>query len=314
MRRNFSIFLFYFSLVGGVCGQSMHLLLSQIGEGAFTTQENGVTEPVMRASFLAIDSRITVRARSGLETMAAGYQFRFGSDTRFTITQEAIELHEGSVMFQSRKIGNKVTFKSPEALLQISGSGTCMLEVETNGGLKVINILGRMIIRLGGNGPRDELLAGELVFVKPGNSGLGDKINVNLAKVVDTSFLLSGFENSSSFTSSLNSVVQAQQESIGMTYSAEVGDAKEADTFEIITTENKKKEEVEKEQATYTHKGVDQSSLRDRSSYQIPEIDPLKELLGRSPTRSNSLSIEADKPESKESRPLPGTLLRFKTN
>jgi len=285
----------------------MHLLLSQIGEGAFTTQEKGVSEPVKRASFLALDSRITVRARSGLETMAAGYQFRFGSDTRFTITKEAIQLHEGSVMIQSRRIGNKVTFKSPEALLQISGSGTCMLEVETNGGLKVISILGRMIIRVSENGQKDELLAGELVFVKPGNSGLGDKINVNLAKVVETSFLLSGFENSTSFNRSLQSVVQAQQESIGTTYSAEVGDAKEANTFEIVTIEKE-------EQETPPQKVADQSSLRDRSSYQVPEIDPLKELLGRSPTRSNSLSIVSDKPESKESRPLPGTLLRFKTN
>jgi len=307
MRRHFSIFLFNFSLVGVVCGQSMHLLLSQIGEGAFTTQEKGVSEPVKRASFLALDSRITVRARSGLETMAAGYQFRFGSDTRFTITKEAIQLHEGSVMIQSRRIGNKVTFKSPEALLQISGSGTCMLEVETNGGLKVISILGRMIIRVSENGQKDELLAGELVFVKPGNSGLGDKINVNLAKVVETSFLLSGFENSTSFNRSLQSVVQAQQESIGTTYSAEVGDAKEANTFEIVTIEKE-------EQETPPQKVADQSSLRDRSSYQVPKIDPLKELLGRSPTRSNSLSIVSDKPESKESRPLPGTLLRFKTN
>jgi hypothetical protein len=182
-----------------------------------------------------------------------------------------------------------------------------MLEVETNGGLKVINILGRMILRVGANGQKKELLAGELVFVKPGNSGLGDKINVNLAKVVETSFLLSGFENSSSFNSSLNSVVQAQQESIGMTYNAEVGDAKEADTFEIVTTEKD-------EQETPTQKIADQSSLTDRTSYQVPEIDPLNELLGRSPSRSNSLSLKTDKPKLKESRPLPGTLLRFKTN
>ena len=124
---------------------------------------------------------------------------------------------------------------------------------------------------------------------------------------METSFLLSGFENSTSFNRSLQSVVQAQQESIGTTYSAEVGDAKEANTFEIVTIEKE-------EQETPPQKVADQSSLRDRSSYQVPEIDPLKELLGRSPTRSNSLSIVSDKPESKESRPLPGTLLRFKTN
>ena len=92
-----------------------------------------------------------------------------------------------------------------------------------------------------------------------------------------------------------------------MTYNAEVGDAKEADTFEIVTTEKD-------EQETPTQKIADQSSLTDRTSYQVPEIDPLNELLGRSPSRSNSLSLKTDKPRLKESRPLPGTLLRFKTN
>ena len=305
MRKHSFIFLFYFSSIGLVCGQGMHLLLFQIGEGAFTTLEKGVSEPVKRASFLTLDSRITVRPRSGLETMSAGYQFRFGADTRFTLSQGAIHLHEGSVMIQSRKIGNKVILKSPESLLKVSGIGTCMIEVETNGGFKVVSILGRIIIGTGEDGEQNELLAGELVFVKPGNSGLGDKINVNLATVVETSFLLSGFENSSSFNRSLNSVVLAQQESIGTIYNAEVGDAKEVDTFEIVSTNREEKKDT-------TQLKNESISSNDDSSYQVPEMDPLKELLGRTPTRSNSYFVEAEKPAQKKSRPLPGTLLRLK--
>jgi hypothetical protein len=151
----------------------MHLLLSQVGDSAFSVREKGITEPVQKSSFLTIDSRITVPARSGLETMSAGYQFRFGSDTRFTITKESIHMHEGSLMIQSRKIGNKVSIQGPEALLVISGSGTCMVEVETNGGLKILCVLGRIIIGSGVASDTSELLAGELVFLKPGNSGLG---------------------------------------------------------------------------------------------------------------------------------------------
>lgn len=305
MRKHSFIFLFYFSSIGLVCGQGMHLLLSQIGEGAFTTLDKGVSEPVKRASFLTLDSRITVRPRSGLETMSAGYQFRFGADTRFTLSKGAIHLHEGSVMIQSRKIGNKVILKSSESLLRVSGIGTCMIEVETNGGFKIVSILGRIILGTGEDGQQDELLAGELVFLNPGNSALYDKINVNLAKVVETSFLLSGFENSSSFNRSLNSVVQAQQESIGTTYNAEVGDAKEVDTFEIVTSKSEEKKDT-------TQWKNESTPLNDDSSYQVPEIDPLKELLGRTPTRSNSYFVETEKPAQKKSRPLPGTLLRLK--
>jgi hypothetical protein len=126
---------------------------------------------------------------------------------------------------------------------------------------------------------------------------------VNLAKVVETSFLLSGFQNSSSFSRSLTTVVRAQQESIGKTYNAEVGDAKEANTFEIVTT-------VQEEDLTDTWQM--NPPQKNRASYQVPKSDPLEELLGRTPTRSNSLLLKTENSTSSESRPLPGTLLRFK--
>ncbi|MBT5715721.1 MAG: hypothetical protein HOI70_02280 [Opitutae bacterium] len=281
--------------------------MDQVGDGAFVSLEEGTTEPVRRASFIPMDSRITVRARSGIETMSAGYLFRYGADTRFTLSKEALQLHDGSIMIQSRKIGNRIVFKSPEASLRIAGIGTCMIEVETNGGLKVIGILGRMIVGVGDNGVEEDLLAGELVFVKPGNSGLGDKINVNLERVVETSFLLSGFQNGASFQGSLTSVVRAQKESIGKTYRAEVGDAKGTDTFEIVTNtevlpEEKNRVDVESENS---------SLIKNRSNYKIPGTDPLQELLGRAPKRTVPVIEEkAVSPAPIKLRPLPGTLLR----
>ncbi|MBT3668445.1 MAG: hypothetical protein HN548_13280 [Opitutae bacterium] len=307
MRRYFCIFLFFFSLLSAMHGQGMHLIMDQVGDGAFVSLEEGTTEPVRRASFIPMDSRITVRARSGIETMSAGYLFRYGADTRFTLSKEALQLHDGSIMIQSRKIGNRIVFKSPEASLRIAGIGTCMIEVETNGGLKVIGILGRMIVGVGDNGVEEDLLAGELVFVKPGNSGLGDKINVNLERVVETSFLLSGFQNGASFQGSLTSVVRAQKESIGKTYRAEVGDAKGTDTFEIVTNtevlpEEKNRVDVESENS---------SLIKNRSNYKIPGTDPLQELLGRAPKRTVPVIEEkAVSPAPIKLRPLPGTLLR----
>ncbi len=283
----------------------MHLLMDQVGEGATFSIENGQSNPVTKASFLPSDQRITVRPRSGIETMSAGYQFRFGADTRFTLTEKGIDLHEGSVMLQSRKIGNQVLFKSPEAVVNISGIGTCMLEVETNGGMKVVGVLGRLLIGWGEDGNTEELLAGELIFVKPGNSGFGDKINVNLGKVVETSFLLSGFQNSSSFNNSLSSVVKAQLESIGKTYRAEVGDAKGVDTFEVVTFQ----EEENEEEINVTE--IPEPAEKVPTEYNVPNTDPLHELLGRAPSRMNE-EVKTDQPSQNKPRPLPGSLLRKK--
>jgi hypothetical protein len=55
-----------------------------------------------------------------------------------------------------------------------------------------------------------------------------------------------------------------------------------------------------------------ESTTKNRASYQVPKSDPLEELLGRTPTRSNSLLLKTENSTSSESRPLPGTLLRFK--
>lgn len=305
LRHFFLTFLFVaFSIPSW--GQGMHLLMMQIGEGAVASQENGQTNLLKKASFLPADKRITVRPRSGIETMAAGYQFRFGSDTRFTVSQESIHLHEGSVMIQSRKIGNQVVLKSPEAFVHITGIGTCMLEVETNGGMKIIGVLGRLLVGFGQKNDGQELLAGELIFIKPGNLGIGDKINVNLGKVVETSFLLSGFNNSTSFQNSLSSMVKAQLDSIGKTYRAEVGDAKGVDTFEVVTFEDDNTEQKR-------DWGKPKQPLNEKktSSYQVPSVDPLEELLGRSPNRINN-EIDPETPLKSESRPLPGTLLRKK--
>jgi hypothetical protein len=308
MHRYFWIFLIFCSSDCFLIGQGRHLLISQIGEGAIVSQEKGLIEPLMRASFLPLDLCISVQPRSGLETLSAGYQFRFGADTKFSLVDETLDLQEGSIMIQSRKMGNRVVIQSPESLLRVSGVGTCMLEVETNGGIKVIGVLGRMILRAGKESKETDLLAGELIFVKPREPGFGDKINVNLTKVLETSFLLSAFKNSTSFQNSLTSIARIQKDSTSKIYAAEVGDAKESDTFEVITTSK-----VEKPKNIIpVINNETPISLIDRSSYIVPETDPLHELLGRSPTRSGSLPNPVTTFPPVDTRPLPGTLLRLK--
>ena len=298
MRRYFCSFLFLMSFFGTVCGQGMHLLISQVGEGASISNEKGIEEAVERASFLALGRRIKVFSKSGLETMSAGYQFRFGSDTEFNLSEKAIHLHEGSIMIQSRKIGNKVVVNGPEVLLRLSGVGTCMLEVEANGGVKIIGLLGRIMMGVGEELNEIDLLAGELANVKPGNKGFGEKISINLSKLMETSFLLSGFNNSPSFQNSLSSIAKAQQDSIDQSDAAEEGNANESDTLaknnESLLGSNKN------------------SSGLIRTFYRIPEIDPLQELLGRTPIRLVPNNTEEKVSTPIEPRPLPGTLLRLK--
>ena len=287
------------SAFAGLFGRSTHLVLRSQGEGAFYKTTDGTVKALARASFLPADTRLTIRPRSGVETLRAGYHFRFGSNTSFTLRDDSLILHEGSIMMLSRKIGESVVLSSPETQVKLSGIGTCMTEVEPNGGLKLLCVLGRILIF--SDAGKFELLPGELVFAKPGGLGMGDKINVNLGTVVESSYLLSGFPNAPSFQNSLTNVVEAQKGSIGKTYRAEVGRAKGASTFEVLPIPDAIPEDA--------FPSVPPMAETGKTSYEVSGDNPLSELLGRAPKRLEGQG-KVDTEDSLEPRPFPSKLLR----
>jgi hypothetical protein len=298
-----------------VFGQSSHLLLLSQGEGALVKSGNDKPVKLAKASFLPKGETISVRPRSGLETLCSGYQFRFGADTKFVSLDDGLDLSEGSILVRSRKINNSFKISGPEAEVRLNGAGCFLVEVETNGGLKVVTVLGRLDAVDLTSKEAFEVLPGELVFVMPGGRGFGEKVNVNLQKLIASSYLLSGFPNNSSFGNSLKSVALAQSESIGVTYGAEVGDAKSADSFEVLPTQDKADPNP-----TNQLEATSVDSHSSTNSYAIPSADPLEELLGRSPKRmlvhTPSIAEPEDVPSLPEPenvaspRPFPSLLLR----
>jgi hypothetical protein len=279
------------------------LLLSQ-GDGALTSSESGKVQ-LSKASFLPKGQLISVRPRSGIETLSSGFQFRFGSDTRFMISDQAIELSEGSIMIRSRKISNSTTLHGPESKIQINGAGCFLVEVETNGGLKAVTILGRLDLMDLNSGEALDLLPGELVFLMPGDRGFAEKVSVNLNRLIESSYLVSGFPNNTSFQSSLASVATAQSNSIGVVYGAEVGDAKAVDSFEVVPSKAVKNNTPPMPKPSPT-------VIADSSS-----SDPLFDLLGRAPKRmkpaakeEKALDLRIQDPPNPTSRPFPSRLLR----
>ena len=213
--------------------KNLFLVSASIGDGALISSSDGA-KTVGRASYLPQGARVSVRPRSGLETLASGRTLRFGSETIFMIEEKGIVLYEGSLLYQTRKMGALLNIKSPEAEISLDGMGSVMLEVEPNGGLKIVGMLGRVRITDVQSNRATQLLPGELLFVKPGGRGFGDLVYVNLGKMAKTSFLVGGFNNLSSFERSLAVVTKAQDESIAKRFRAVVGDAKGVDTFEVV--------------------------------------------------------------------------------
>jgi hypothetical protein len=255
--------------------KNLFLVSASIGDGALISSSDGA-KTVGRASYLPQGERVSVRPRSGLETLAAGRTLRFGSETIFMIEEKGIVLYDGSLLYRTRKMGALLKIKSPEAEISLDGMGAVMLEVEPNGGLKIVGMLGRVRITDLQSNRATQLLPGELLFVKPGGRGFGDLVYVNLGKMTKTSFLVGGFDNLSSFERSLAVVTKAQSESIAKRFRAVVGDAKGVDTFEVLPIAPAPHETAK---PALPPVSVQPSPVRPSSS------NPLEEFLGRPPIR-----------------------------
>ena len=255
--------------------KNLFLVSASIGDGALINSTDGA-KAVGRASYLPKGKRVSVRPRSGLETLAAGRTLRFGSETNFMIEGKGIVLYEGSLLYRTRKMGALLNIKSPEAEISLDGMGAVMLEVEPNGGLKIVGMLGRVRVTDVQSNRATQLLPGELLFVKPGGRGFGDLVYVNLGKMTKTSFLVGGFDNLSSFERSLAVVTKAQSESIAKRFRAVVGDAKGVDTFEVLPIAPVPHETAK---PALPPVSVQPSPVRPSSS------NPLEDFLGRPPRR-----------------------------
>lgn len=291
-----------------VSGKISHLLVSSVGEGIVQLENNPDKKPITNASFLPSEVKLSVRPKSGIETLAAGYLFRFGSSTIFKCTNDSIEMFSGSLFIRSRNFQNSISISGPETSLKIAGAGSCLLEVESNGGFKCVGLLGSLRLAVPKNNSLT-LLPGELVFTELSNNTLSDKVTVDLGNLFETSFLISGFPNSSSFEDALKSVAASQKLVIGKSYNATVGKASGTDHFEIVTPANSINPPVK---TTDSESG---QSLH--LNYQLPNESPLQELLGRSPKRWKSAEISQSplsEPEpssvSPTARPFPSRLLR----
>ena len=319
MRMKFCLIACSIFLIGGspVLGKVSHLLVASMGDGVFLSDKSGKSTAVNQATFMPFDTKLSVRPKSGIETLAAGYQFRFGSSTAFVFEQQRIELFSGSIFVRSRKITNALNLKGPEASIRLSGAGSCLIDVEPNGGFKCVGLLGKIILTFNEKSSAT-ILPGELVFTNLAENAFSDKLVVDLHNLFETSYLISGFSNSQSFLDSLKSVSESQKLFIGKTFDATVGSAKKSEVFEIIneseTSNTPGQFSDDPSNVSYKNKG-----------YTVSDSLPLQELLGRKPKRlsvtsdnfpsptiptPNRIATEESSEVNPTNRPFPSRLLR----
>ena len=303
MERS-KFFYLVLTLFASICfAAPSHLLLVSVGDGAYV--EGDSTDNHLKvASFLPNDTSINVSSNGGIESMMAGFNFRFGMGSNFLLRTDSIELNEGSILIQSRKIENSQGIRIGNEIIKLSGAGTSLFNYDESSGIHMTGILGRFRVDIYGNPKSMDLMPGDLLSVK--EDGSYEISRADLKEVLSTSFLINGFKNNTSFENSLKKIATQQ---------------KADDVVESNLGENLKN--VESGEHT-------EDKIVEDLGYQVPDIDPLAELLGRAPRRfgenvvvpiskENSEKLEdmtsnseVEEPVEVKNRPFPSRLLRQK--
>ena len=105
-----------------------------------------------------------------------------------------------------------------------------MVGITTNGGLKVIGLMGDCILEQPDAGS-STLKPGELVFILP--EGFSRKMSVELSTLMVTSKLMTAFDDPPVYHKKVRQQAMIQALRTKKRYKAVVGDAKNSDDFEI---------------------------------------------------------------------------------
>ena len=184
---------------------------------------------------IGLGRRITVLPNGGVELNsrnASGLSVRAVQAASFDLTGlNEIDLHSGSYILHVMGKDPKAVVRSPlsEARIRSDDSFAIMVGITTNGGMKVICLLGKISIR--SKDFSEILMPGELTFALP--EGFSRKMNVELSTLMVTANLITAFGEPPSYMKKLRQQAMLQAMRTNKRFRTVVGDVKGNENFEL---------------------------------------------------------------------------------
>ena len=178
---------------------------------------------------------VTVLPDGGVELYAnfsPGFSLRSVQAASFSLISESeISLYSGSYCLYSTHSDLKIKISSTLADVEIFSEQpfAMMVGVTTNGGMKIIGLLGRIELTM--DGETQEIVPGNLVFCLPND--FSRKMDVELNTLLMTSKLLNSFKKPVVFHKKLNQQALLQALRTKNRYRSTVGDVRGNKNFEV---------------------------------------------------------------------------------
>ena len=189
--------------------------------------------------------RVTVSSKSGVDLDfpgKTGFNLRAVDAGSFTLpTPGVLDAHSGAYLLRANEDDGKMRVEAPFAEVDISGDDpfAVMIGITTNGGLKMIGLLGEVELRRSGE-DLQKLRPGQLIFVLP--KGYSRKMFVEWSTLIATADLLTAFEEPPPYYKRLKTEALVQALRTKRRFRTVVGDVKGRDSFEMkVLREDEKK-------------------------------------------------------------------------
>ena len=201
-----------------------------LARGTWENRDN-----LIKGDFVGIGRTVTVLPDAGIELagdQSLNFSLRCVQAASFSLQSEGrISLHSGSYCIHTLQQSSGLQISSPLVDLEINSDQpfAFMVGVTTNGGMKLICLLGR--INLVMNDREEEILPGQLVFCLP--EEFSRKMDVELETLMITSKLLNSFPNPVVFHKKLKQQALLQALRTKNRYRSTVGDVRGNKNFEV---------------------------------------------------------------------------------
>jgi hypothetical protein len=184
--------------------------------------------------YLGFGRRVTVLPKSGIELLIQNNssKLRAVDAASFIINKNGnVDLHTGSYCIYFESKNSSLRINSPLSTVKLSSESpfACMVGVTTNGGLKIINLLGAIILKK--EESSEEIRPGQLIFSLP--QGFSRKMDVELSTLMVTSKLLTSFDTPPVFYKKLRQQAMLQALRTRKRFKTIIGDVKDRENFQI---------------------------------------------------------------------------------
>ena len=220
--------------------ESKHFRINQVFGKTIAHKVWQRRENLLSNDFLGEGRILTVLPKSGIEvdeSRMGNFTLRSVNSASITLVDESsIHLHSGACLVHWKRSSIPCTFRSSltDVKLHSSAPFVVMIGNTTNGGAKIICLLGEVFLELGDQSAK--LIPGELIFALP--EEFSRKMNVELSTLLSTSDLLIGFPYPPVYQNKLLQQTKLQALRTKKRFRTVVGDSKDRKNFELKVISN----------------------------------------------------------------------------